>query len=350
MIIFSWQKWGDVRKLSVVLVVVLICLVNCTKNPSGPTSPESSLVYLPHLDKVFVVDSSQDKILDSMKFNFYISDLNLSPDRRVLYLQKVEYRHPCRPPCPDSIVEVNVNNKTIIYEGENSSLFPTPEGRLLVSTYNGLKIFSARTHQIVYEDNLVVTTRPTFDSQYPLFYVGMADKRILVFDYQRLQIVRYLDALVDKKFPPIFDILYSEIDNKLYFSSYFSPSLNDSFITFTSYLGNIDIKRDRIITMEQLNSSWGEGYLYSSTVTKKIYDLCWCFCVAIPELIPFSLFGFSTNTQEIVSELDLYNASLAPFSLKVLEGSQKAYLVDSWSGNIAIIDLEQNKIVGYISR
>src|SRR4030067_3566066 len=200
-----------------------------------------------------------------MKFNFYISDLNLSPDRRVLYLQKVEYRHPCRPPCPDSIVEVNVNNKTIIYEGENSSLFPTPEGRLLVSTYNGLKIFSARTHQIVYEDNLVVTTRPTFDSQYPLFYVGMADKRILVFDYQRLQIVKYLEALRGKQLPPIFDILYSEIDNKLYFSSDFST--NDT--PFTSYMGNMDTKRDRLITIERLDTYepwgyWGEGYLSSS--------------------------------------------------------------------------------------
>ncbi|OGC79321.1 MAG: hypothetical protein A2145_02540 [candidate division Zixibacteria bacterium RBG_16_40_9] len=338
------------KKLFPLLVLLLLGVLTCTKNPSGPTTPESSLVYVNVYSKILVIDSSQDKVVDSIKFDFPIAELNLSADRRILYIQRgYDY---CYRNCPDSFVEVNVSSKAIRYQGENSDLFPTPDGKYIVSTRNGLKIFSTFNHQIVYENNLNVTTRPTFDSQYPLFYVGMADKRILVFDYQRLQIVKYLEALRGKQLPPIFDILYSEIDNKLYFSSYFST--NDT--PFTSYMGNMDTKRDRLITIERLDTYepwgyWGEGYLSSSKALQKIYLLSSTYGAVIPEFIPYNFMGFSITSRKIVSSLGVYNYFAGFSGVQIFDDGTKAYIIGMGGYNlygILIIDLVENKIIGTI--
>ncbi len=346
------------RKLGLLFILVLILAISCTKNPSGPTAPPSSLVYMPfYSNKVFVIDSSQDKIVDSIEFSFPIGEINLSSNGKVLYVQK-GYNYPCYPNCPDSIIEVDVKTKAIRYEGENSSLFPTPDGKYLVSIvrYSRLKgsnkwfkLFSALTHQVVYESNLELTTRPTFDSQQSLLYMVTQDNKILVFDYKRLQIVRFLDALDKKGFQNAFDILYSELDNRLYFSA-----LDTNFF---SYLGSIDTKLDKIVVTEQVGVNapyypyWGEGFLFASPSTKKIYLLSWCLCGSIPEEVPYNLFTFSQDTKKIISELGIINADISPFALKILPGGKRAYIGHSF-GSIwtSIIDLEQNKIVGYISR
>lgn len=311
--------------------------------------PESSLVYINAYSKILVIDSSQDKIVDSIKFDFPIWGLNLSLDRKILYIQK-GYDYHCYPNCPDSVVEVDVNSKKIRYQGENSSLYPTPDGKFIVSSRKGLRIFSTFNHQVVFNNNLEVTTRPTFDTREPVFYAGTADNRILVFDYRSMQIVRYLNAPTDKKIPKIYDLLYSELDNNLYFSTFIG--LIET--SYTSYLGSIDIRRDQIITTERLDlfsawGYWGEGYLYSSVATKKVFLLS-NYYGAVFECIPFNFFGFSITSQKIVSELELGDTF---WGVQILDSGLKAYVLSAgfgWCGpnGILIIDLVQNKIIGTI--
>ncbi len=327
------------KKLYLLFVLLLVGLT-CTKNPSGPKVLKSTIVYLPFWNEVFLLDGSKDQIVDSIKFDFYISDLNLSPNQKVLYLQK-DY--------PDTgvIAEIDLDSRKIIYEGKNSSLFITPDGQYLISTLGGLRLITAKTHEIVYQNPVEVTGKPTFDSRLPVFYIAMRDKRILLFDYQKLQIIKFLNALLDKTIPPIFDILYSEIDNKLYFSTQCYYSIIDT--SYSSYFGSIDAKRDLIIPLDKLSSYWSGGNLYNSSATQKIYVFSGCcLCVVIPESYPYNLFGFSVNTQKMVSELGLSSWRFERSGFQILEGGEKAYSIHSWYGYISIVDLVQNKIVGTI--
>ncbi len=281
-----------------------------------------------------MIDGSNGQIVGSIKFDFYIRNISLSSDRRVLYLQKKEYPY-------NDFVEVDINSRTIIYKGQNSSLYHTPDGRYLVSTSQGLRLFKASTHEIVYEDTITVIGRPTFDSRNSVFYVAVKDNRILVFDYARTRIIKFLYALTHKKFRTVFDLVFSDIDGRLYFSAY------DSL--YASYLGNLNTNSDRIITSEKLDPPWVEGFLYSSPVTQKIHLLAACYCQVIDKGAPYKLFSFLQTTQTIISELEIWNVYFGPFAMYVLEGGRKAYIKTLGGSLISIIDLEHNKIVGYIS-
>lgn len=329
------------RKLILLVLLLLIALYNCTKNPVTSIAHKDSIVYIPSGNMVFLIDSSNDQIIDSITFDFRIKDLNLSPDKRILYLQK-DY------PDTTSFVEIDVKSKTVLYEGGNSSLYHTSDGKYLVSTSGSLRLFSATTHEVIYQDTLEVTGRPAFDSRNSVFYVAMKDNRILVFDYARMRIVKFLYALTDKKIYRIFDLLYSEIDNRLYFSA--NTITQFPFEKLYSYIGSMNPKSDKIIKVEQIGPNWCAGFMYNSLATQKILSLSGCcICIVIPESIPFKLFGFSQISQEIISELDGSNAAFVPFGLRVLDEGRKAYIVDDWAGGVIIVDLVQNKIVGYIN-
>jgi len=107
------------KKVFLTLIFLWLLVSTCTKNPSGPAFTEDTLVYIPFYNKVFIIDSSKDQIVDSMEFNFNIHNVNFFPSKGTLYIQK-SY--------PDTtlFVEVDVKTKELKYSGSNSSLYMTP--------------------------------------------------------------------------------------------------------------------------------------------------------------------------------------------------------------------------------
>ena len=202
-------------------------------------------------------------------------------------------------------------------------------------------MFGTKTHDLVYENVDEYVTRPAFDSRLPLLFIALKEGRILVFDYASLRIVKFLSALTDKKFRAINDLLFSGVDGRLYFTAMVSL---DEF-----YLGIINIEMDKITTLENLGPWWHLGHVFNSVSTNKVYVLSTCICAAIPELIPFNLFSFSQSSKKITAQLELYNAKFGPFGLQIINDGKRAYVGNRFSLSIGIIDLIENKFVGYIS-
>ena len=225
------------RRTVILFLGLLIVLGgNCTKNPTGPGTATSPILYAlsggANSCLIYFIDTATDSVMDSMTVSCNSPFLRgVSPDGSKLYLM-------------DQVIDTR--NKTVI-AGARTGV-PTPDGKRLLYTGIGpFQVIDAETNQVLYSDDTlhlgVFGMGREFDAKNGLVYGELGDM-IGVFDYRKLEYLEIIDPVsIGGYNVGVTNIVVSNDGGKLYYVSFAGNGV------FTA----IDLVRDTVIGFHILN-------------------------------------------------------------------------------------------------